>query len=241
MFIKFFALIFFLIFNLYANEKKINEQDLENIIKNYILENPEIIIESLEKFTANQKEREKKSFVSILNNFNETKVYENLPRIGNLESQLIIIEFIDYNCGYCKKTLPTISKLIKNFDNIQIVFIDYPILSESSEIAARASLAANEQNAYFKFHTILLNNTKSINENFLYKTAENLALDIEKFKKDMSSTKIKNNIIKNIKFANSLKIRGTPTFIIGNQILPGAYDYDKLKENVYKMIKELPE
>ena len=230
MFIKFFALIFFLIFNLYANEKKINEQDLENIIKNYILENPEIIIESLEKFTANQKEREKKSFVSILNNFNETKVYENLPRIGNLESQLIIIEFIDYNCGYCKKTLPTISKLIKNFDNIQIVFIDYPILSESSEIAARASLAANEQNAYFKFHTILLNNTKSINENFLYKTAENLALDIEKFKKDMSSTKIKNNIIKNIKFANSLKIRGTPTFIIGNQILPGAYDYDKLKK-----------
>ena len=230
MFIKFFALIFFLIFNLYANEKKINEQDLENIIKNYILENPEIIIESLEKFTANQKEREKKSFVSILNNFNETKVYENLPRIGNLESQLIIVEFIDYNCGYCKKTLPTISKLIKNFDNIQIVFIDYPILSESSEIAARASLAANEQNAYFKFHTILLNNTKSINENFLYKTAENLALDIEKFKKDMSSTKIKNNIIKNIKFANSLKIRGTPTFIIGNQILPGAYDYDKLKK-----------
>ena len=217
-------------YNLYANEKKINEQDLENIIKNYILENPEIIIESLEKFTANQKEREKKSFVSILNNFNETKVYENLPRIGNLESQLIIVEFIDYNCGYCKKTLPTISKLIKNFDNIQIVFIDYPILSDSSEIAARASLAANEQNAYFEFHTILLNNTKSINENFLYKTAENLELDIEKFKKDMSSTKIKNNIIKNIKFANSLKIRGTPTFIIGNQILPGAYDYDKLKK-----------
>ena len=230
MFIKFFILIFFLMYNLYANEKKINEQDLENIIKNYILENPEIIIESLEKFTANQKEREKKSFVSILNNFNETKVYENLPRIGNLESQLIIVEFIGYNCGYCKKTLPTISKLIKNFDNIQIVFIDYPILSDSSEIAARASLAANEQNAYFEFHTILLNNTKSINENFLYKTAENLELDIEKFKKDMSSTKIKNNIIKNIKFANSLKIRGTPTFIIGNQILPGAYDYDKLKK-----------
>ena len=230
MFIKFFTLIFFLIYNLYANEKKINEQDLENIIKNYILENPEIIIESLEKFTANQKEREKKSFVSILNNFNETKVYENLPRIGNLESQLIIVEFIDYNCGYCKKTLPTISKLIKNFDNIQIVFIDYPILSESSEIAARASLAANEQNAYFEYHTFLLNNKKSINEDILYKIAKELSLDIEKFKKDMSSEKIKNNIIQNINFANSLKIRGTPTFIIGKQILPGAYDYEKLKK-----------
>ena len=230
MLIRYVILIFFLICNLHSDDKNINEQEIENIIKKYILENPEILIESLERFTANQKEKEQKNFVNILNNFYDTKVYESLPRIGNIDSKLIIIEFVDYNCGYCKKTLSTISKLIKNFDNIQIVFIDYPILSESSEIAARASLAANEQNAYFEYHTILLNNTKSINENILYKIAKELSLDIEKFKKDISSEKIKNNIIKNIKFANSLKIKGTPTFIIGKQILPGAYDYEKLKK-----------
>ena len=230
MIVKYVILIFFLIFNLHSDDKNINEQEIEDIIKKYILENPEILIESLEKFTANQKEKEQKSFVNILNNFYDTKVYESLPRIGNVDSKLIIIEFVDYNCGYCKKTLSTISKLMKNFDNIQIVFIDYPILSESSEIAARASLAANEQNAYFEYHSILLNNKKSINENILYKIAKELSLDIEKFKKDISSEKIKNNIIKNIKFANSLKIKGTPTFIIGKQILPGAYDYEKLKK-----------
>ena len=130
-----------------------------------------------------------------------------------IDSKIILVEFVDYNCGYCKKTLPTIAKLMKNFDNIQIVFIDYPILSESSEIAARASLAANEQNLYFEYHNVLLNNKKTIDEDVLYKIAKELSLDIEKFKKDMSSEKIKNNIIKNIKFANSLKIRGTPTFI----------------------------
>ena len=230
MLIRFLILIFFLIFNLHSDDKNINEQQIKNIIEKYILENPEILIESLEKFTANEKEKEQKSFVNILNNFYDTKVYESLPRIGNINSKLIIVEFVDYNCGYCKKTLSTISKLMKNFDNIQIVFVDYPILSESSEIAARASLAANEQNAYFEYHTILLNNTKSINKNNLYKIAKELSLDIEKFKKDISSEKIKNNIIKNIKFANSLKIRGTPTFIIGKQILPGAYDYEKLKK-----------
>jgi protein-disulfide isomerase len=230
MLIRFVILIFFIISRVYCDDKNINEQQIQNIIQKYILENPETIIESLENFTANQKEKEKKSFIKILNNFYDAKVYESLPRIGNINGKLIIIEFVDYNCGYCKKTLPTITKLIKNFDNIQIVFVDYPILSESSEIAARASLAANEQNAYFEYHTILLNNTKSINEGFLYKIAKELKLDIEKFKRDISSEKIKNNIIQNIKFANGLKIRGTPTFIIKNQILPGAYDYEKLKK-----------
>ena len=153
-----------------------------------------------------------------------------MPRIGNIDSKAIIIEFVDYNCGYCKKTLPTIAKLMKSFKNIQIVFIDFPILSESSEIAARASLAAYEQNAYFEYHSILLNNNKSINEEVLFKIAKELSLDIEKFKKDMSSDKIKNKIIENINFANNLKIRGTPTFIIGKQILPGAYDYEKLRK-----------
>lgn len=230
MFIKLVILVFFLILNTNASDKDINQLKIEKMIKKYILENPEVIIESLEKYTARQREKERVDISDVLNDFYSSKVYESLPRIGNKESDLIVVEFIDYNCGYCKKTLPIISKLIKNFEKVQIVFVDFPILSETSEMAARASLAAHQQNAYFKYHTNLLNYTRTINEKFLYKEAINLGLDIEKFKEDMSSIKIKNNIIKNIEFANSLKIRGTPTFIIGNQILPGALDYDKLKE-----------
>ena len=115
MLIKFVILIFFLKFNIYANDKNINEKQIKNIIEEYILENPEILIESLERFTANQKEKEKESFVNILDNFYDNLVYESLPRIGNIDSKAIIIEFVDYNCGYCKKTLPTIAKLMKTF------------------------------------------------------------------------------------------------------------------------------
>ncbi|OUU61127.1 MAG: hypothetical protein CBC22_08400 [Alphaproteobacteria bacterium TMED62] len=230
MYLKLIILILFLTCNLNSAEKEINENKIESIIKKYILENPEVIIESLEKFTVSQKEKEKEDIVNILSNFYDKKEYLKLPSIGNKKNDLIIVEFIDYNCGYCKKTLPIISKLMKNFKNIQIVFVDYPILSETSEIAARASLAAHEQKAYFKYHAMLLNNLKSINEDSIYRIARDLGLNIKKFKKDMESSKIKNNIINNIKLARSLKIRGTPTFIIKDQILPGAYEYDKLEK-----------
>ena len=234
MYIKLIILMLFFTCNIYTAENETSKKKIESIIEKYILENPEIIIESLERFTVSQKEKEQEGIVNILNNFYEKKEYLKLPSIGNKKNELIIVEFIDYNCGYCKKTLPIIAKLMKNFENIQIIFVDYPILSETSEIAARASLAAHEQKAYFKYHAILLNNSKSINEDYVYEVAQDLGLDIQKFKKDMESKKIKNNIINNIKLARSLKIRGTPTFIIRDQILPGAYEYDKLAEIILK-------
>ncbi len=230
MYLKLAIFVFFLTCNLSSAEKQINENEIKSIIKQYILENPEIIIESLENFTVSEKKKEREDIVNILNNFYNNKEYLKLPSMGSKENNLIVVEFVDYNCGYCKKTLPIISKLIKNFQNIKIVFVDYPILSETSEIAARASLAAHEQKAYFKFHSILLNNSQSINEDYIYKVALNLGLDIKKFKQDMASSKIKKSILSNVKLARSLNIRGTPTFIIKDQILPGAYDYDKLEK-----------
>jgi protein-disulfide isomerase len=222
-------LFIILLSNISNAENKLNDYEIESVIKKYILENPEIIIQSLEQYTISQKEKESKGITSILNNFYKNKTYQDLPSIGEKNNNLILVEFIDYNCGYCRKTLPTITKLVKQFPNILIVFVDFPILSETSELAARAALAADKQEAYFKFHTILLNNSNAISEDFLLKTAKSLDLNIKKFKNDMQSQQTKNAIKNNIQFANSLKIRGTPTFIIGNQILPGAYDYDKLK------------
>ncbi len=228
--LKFFIiLILIFISNMSYSDNLNKDLKIEKIIKEYILKNPEVIIESLEQYTLNQKEKDKKDIESTLNNFYEEGIHNTFPSIGNKSSNLVLIEFIDYNCGYCKKTLSTITELINNIKDIKVVFIDYPILSETSELAAKASLAANKQEAYFKFHTILLNNRELISESFLLKTANKLGLDINKFKKDMYSLEVQNAIKKNIVLANNLKIRGTPTFIIGNQILPGAYDYSKLK------------
>ena len=112
MFMRLTILICLLSFNVYADDKNINEEEIKEIIKNYILESPEIIIESLDKYTSDQKKKEKEGFLKILNNFHGSKYYESLPRIGNSKSEQLIVEFIDYNCGYCKN-LPTIHENFK--------------------------------------------------------------------------------------------------------------------------------
>ncbi len=208
------------------------EEDFERIIEQYILNNPEIIIKSLEQFSKNKEKLEKQISLKILKSYYKDKIYNDFPSIGNHESDIILTEFIDYNCGYCKKTLNTIIKLAEEIKNLKVVFIDYPILSETSELAARAALAANNQEAYFKFHTLLLEQNKPITEAFLLNIAKKLNLDLKKFKEDIYSDKIRNKIGENIQIAQSLQIRGTPTFLFGNKILPGAYDYNKLKNMI---------
>ncbi len=213
-----------------------NKEDLNKVIEKFIIENPEIVIESLERYSKKKEEESLTVSKNIINEYYNKKTYNTLPSIGKKDSDLILTEFIDYNCGYCKKTLNTITKLIKEVDTIKIVFVDYPILSETSELSARAVLAAEKQNNYFNYHTILLKNKKPITIQLLINTAKDLDLNLEKFKKDMESEEVKNRIKLNIKLAQSLKIRGTPTFIIGKNILPGAYDYNKLKEIILSNI-----
>ena len=213
-----------------------NKDTLNEVIQQFIIDNPEILIESLERYSKQKEEEINNVSKDIINEYYNKKTYKELPSIGKKDSNLILTEFIDYNCGYCKKTLNTISQLIKEIDSIKIVFVDYPILSETSELAARASLAAKEQKEYFNYHSALLKNKKAITKELLINTAKKLNLNINKFNKDMESGEIKHKIKLNIKLAQSLKIRGTPTFIIGTDILPGAYDYNKLKKIILSNI-----
>ena len=227
--------IFIIISGCQQNEVA-NKDDIKKIIKDFIIANPEVMIESLEKYSKEKEEESKSVSENIIKEYYNKKTFNNFPSIGKENSDLILTEFIDYNCGYCKKTLSTITKLLKEVDNIKIVFVDYPILSDTSELAARAALAAKNQKKYFSYHSILLENKKPITKEFLISSAESLNLNLKIFNKDLESEDIKNKVRLNIKLAQSLKIRGTPTFIIGNKILPGAYDYNKLKEIILSNI-----
>ena len=213
----------------FSEEIQINKDKLNDLIKDYILENPEILLKSIENYRKNvEKENERKIESKLFEHY-EKKVFDALPYIGNKKSSLLLVEFIDYNCGYCKKTIKTVNKLVNNIDNLKIAFIDFPILSDTSLLAAKAALAAESQDSYFAYHSKLLEYKGPINEEFLISVAEILKLDIKIFKEDMISQRVEKEIKKNLEIARSLNIRGTPTFLFKDYILAGAYEYEKLE------------
>ena len=228
-------LTFFVFLSSQANENIKSDDLIKDIIKEYLLQNPEVIIESLERYRNNQEIEMEENKKATLDSYYDNKKYEVLPFTGNYKGKIIITEFIDYNCGYCKKTLLTINKLLEKYKDIKVVFVDFPILSETSYSAAKAAVAASKQNAYFQFHSELLNNRKDINESYLLELAKSFNLDLIKFKKDMESEDTENLIDDNIKLARDLNIRGTPTFIIDKKIYPGAYSIEKLEEILNKI------
>ena len=209
----FLILFFSIIKQLFAHELKKDEIDL--IIKNFILDNPQIIEKTLKDLNL---KRSQKNFKLALN---DLKKVPN-PKLKKANSDITIYEFFDYNCGYCKSVMQNIFNIYKKDKNIEIVFVEYPILSNSSLSAAIASLAARNQNKYFELHSKLMKHTGKIDDKLLLSFAKELKIDVKKLKSDYSNEKLMLIINKNREIANRLNLRGTPAFIIGNKIYPGA-------------------
>ena len=209
----FLMFIFSLLKQLSAHELK--KDEINSIMKNFILDNPELIEKTLHNLNL---ERSEKNFKMAMT---DLKKVPN-PKLQNTNSNITIFEFFDYNCGYCKSVMQNIFNIYENDKKVDIVFVEYPILSNSSLTAAMASLAANNQNKYFEFHAKLMKHSGKIDDNLILSIAKNLKIDIKKLKSDYSNKKLMLIINKNRELANKFNIRGTPAFIIGNKIYPGA-------------------
>ena len=197
----------------FAHELK--KDEINSIIKNFILKNPQVVEKSLQNLNL---ERSKQNFKIALT---DLKKIPN-PTLKSANSDITIYEFFDYNCGYCKSVMQNIFNIYKKDKKVEIVFVEYPILSNSSLSAAKASLAARNQNKYFEFHSKLMKHTGKIDDKLLLSFAKELKIDTEKLKSDYSNEKLMLIINKNRNLANRLNLRGTPAFIIGNKIYPGA-------------------
>ncbi len=214
-----------------AEQKK----EVQDIIGDYLRANPEIVMESIH--ILQERERRDKE-QRVLNNL---VAHRNLllndptsPVVGNPKGDVTVVEFFDYNCGYCKRVFPAIEKLLAEDKKIRFVFKEFPILSPQSELAARAALAVwrQDKSKYMQIHTEFINLRGGFTESRIMRLVEKLGLDPTQLKKDMTSTSMNKVITANRLLARQLDISGTPGFIIGDEIVPGAVSLEKLKQLV---------
>jgi len=132
-----------------------------------------------------------------------------------------MVEFFDYNCGWCKKGLPEVMNLIEQDKNLRVVLKEFPIFGGDSDYAAKAAIAAKKQGKYWELHTALLGHEGKVTRDVVDETAKALGLDLEKLKADMDSPEVAQVIAGNQALAQSLAINGTPAFIIDTPLTPG--------------------
>ncbi len=230
--------IYFLFINTVFSEEKLTTEEINKYIYEYIMDNPEVILESVDNLRKKMQEDAEIDEKYIENNFEEMANDPTIPFMGSDKAKITIIEFFDYNCGYCKKSLDAIVELLRSEYNLKVSFRDYPILSPSSRIAAQAALASKKQGKYFAFHSALMNMQGNLNEEKIFLMANDLDLDINKLKEDMNNIEIEKILEKNEELARKLNIRGTPTFIINGKLYAGALELSKLKAIINKSMED---
>ena len=204
----------------YSHE--INKEKIEVIIKNFLTQNPSFIQSTLDDYKKTVENTKKQNAINLLKSINNPGVFQK-------SADVTIYEFFDYNCGYCKSVVKTILDVMSEDKKINFVFVEFPILSKESYTAAAAALAAEKQGLYTDFHLSLMKIRGRINEDIVFKTAKNISLDINKLKTDMKSSEIENTLKQNREIAKLLGLNGTPAFIIGDIIYPGALEKNSLK------------
>jgi protein-disulfide isomerase len=209
------------------------QQAVEQVVEQYLRTHPEVIEQSLQILQAKRQTEERERTRQVI----ATKQAEllndpNSPVSGNLEGDVTVVEFFDYRCGYCKRVAGTVTQLQHDDPNVRIVYKDYPILGEASVLAARAALASKIQGKHLAFHEALLASEEELNQETIVVLATAVGLDTEKLHRDMESPSIQTTIERNRTLARELGINGTPGFIVGTELMPGALDLRGLKSLV---------
>lgn len=211
--------------------------EIEALVKDYILKNPEVLIQSFENHRVAQENRlneeANKAAAELIAQLND-----NIPSTGAKDADVVIIEFMDYNCGYCKRAFEELDVILKEDKKVKAYFIEMPILGPTSLEAAKWALAAHKQGKYFEFHTALMKHQGPKNESVLESKAKEAKLDIKKLKADKESDEIKAELERNMSRANLMNITGTPGFIIGGEVVRGYLTLDQMKEAITEARKK---
>jgi protein-disulfide isomerase len=207
------------------------QETLNKAIEQYIRSHPEVIEQSLQALEAKREAEEKtRQRAALATRQNDLLHDPSSPVSGNPKGDVTLVEFFDYRCGYCKRVAGAVTQLQKDDARVRVVYKDLPILGEASELAAKAALASKAQGKHQAFHEALLATKNEITKDELLRLAGETGLDAKKLDADMANPEWQTVIDRNRALAKDLGITGTPGFIVGTELVPGALDVKGLKD-----------
>ena len=199
-----------------------DKRQVEILIENFIRENPVLLRDVLTRLAQSEAEAAQQAAMEL--------VYDDSgdPYIGADQPGLIIYEFSDYNCGYCKRVFPDLMAILEADPSLRLVVKEFPILAESSVLAARAAIAAQAQKKFPAFHRALMGWRGRLDGEAINKMAREVGLDTKQLQKDMQAERTERILSRTRQAASALDLRGTPALIIGKNIVPGAISREEI-------------
>jgi len=200
-------------------------EGIEQIVRDYLLAHPEVLIQSLNDYQNRQKVAEKqRQQEAVIASRAALTQDPDAPVMGNPEGDVAIVEFFDYKCPYCKRVAGVLRDVVAADGNIRLIMKEFPILGPQSIKASRAALAAHRQGKYEAFHWALMTKPGDMSDPHIRRIARGVGIDIERMMADMEAPEIQAMIKRNNDLAQALQITGTPAFVIGDTLVPGAID-----------------
>jgi protein-disulfide isomerase len=212
---------------------ELTQEQVRELVLETIRENPEIVMEAISILEQRQLQAEVAARTEAL--ARERDLLErdpNAPVLGNPEGDVTVVEFFDYNCPYCRRAMPEVEALLEADPNVRLVYREWPILGEGSVFAARAALAAREQDMYEEFHFALMGMQGRAEEASVMRIAEEIGLDTAQLRRDMDAPEIGEHIETSMRLTQTLGFNGTPSFVIGEATVPGFVERGQLEELV---------
>src|ERR1700752_1224618 len=213
----------------------VQRSDIEKIVREYLIAHPEVLEEAMSELSKRQAAADaEKHQASIAKNADTIFNSQRGVTIGNKDGDVTFVEFFDYNCGYCKRAMADMLDLMKSDPKLKVVLKEFPVLSEGSVEAAKVAVAARMQDPkkYLDFHTKLLGGRGPADKARAMAAAKDAGYDTARIEKDMTSPEVKATIEENMKLAADMGLNGTPSYVIGKQIVVGAVGLDGLKEKI---------
>ncbi len=207
--------------------------EIEKIIHDYLVENPEVLVKAFDTLERRQQAAELAKTGAAIEQRHDA-IYANPHDFvaGNPEGDVTIVEFFDYQCGYCKRSFQPLMDFVQKDGNVKLILKEFPILGPASLVATKAAMAAKKQDGYMAMHRALYEHKGELDEQAIMEIAEEAGLDAEKLAKDMNDPAIADMVSQQYDLAEALGIDGTPAFIVGGTLYPGAADEERLQHMV---------